>query len=101
MSVDLTLSGHEPEPRSMRLCKNASFDLFTTWAGTLPPGAYPAVDAFTRDMRYTPTDVLEDQLNSAALDHPPPCDGTHEIVGLLLDRLGLGYPDETLEISFG
>lgn len=103
MGVTLTLSGskHPTSNRSIRLCGNRGFDQVEKWAATLPKGKYPAVDAFFRDHSYQPTDELESQMNDAALAHDPPADGTDQMVYLLLNRVGPGFPDETVAVTFG
>ena len=100
MGIELTLSGSSVEPaRSMRLCANQGFDQVAEWAAKLPKGDYSAVDAFFRDLSFAPTNVLATQLNTAANEHGPSDRVTSETLTLLLDRIGMGYPGETVTVS--
>ena len=101
MGVDLTLSGHDPEPFSQRLCTNRAFDQVCRWMDSVPGDQFPAVKAFRETFRHTPTDELARQLNAAANAHrPDESDGTAEAVLLFLDRIGAGEPGETAEVTF-
>jgi hypothetical protein len=98
MHVGLRLSGHEPD-RSTELCSSENFDKLLAWMQSLPPGEYPAADAFAKDGKYRGTDVLMRQVNDAALKHAPADDGTGATVETFLDRLGGGYSGETAAVE--
>lgn len=99
MGVDLNLSGPQ-DNRSMRLCTNQGFDLVAAWGMTVPADRYPAVAKFFRDYEFEPSSELAEQLNDAANMMGPTDPITAETLSLLLDRIGLGYPDEHLSITF-
>ena len=98
MFIGLTLTGHEPD-RTTELCSGEGYDRLMAWMKSLPPGVFPAVDAFYRDGRYGPSDQLSSQVNSAALAHDPGDAGRG--VMALLDRIGPGHPDETAAVTIG
>jgi hypothetical protein len=98
MGLNLRLSGHDSEPHETDIGSAHAFYLAAEWMRSLPAGEYPAVEAFARDGSYTGTDTLMLQMNDAALKYDPPSGGTGQIVELLMNRMGGGYPDETIQI---
>jgi hypothetical protein len=99
MQPFLTLSGHDPEPHTTELGSKKSYSQLLDWMGSLPSGAYPAIDSLADSGRSSPSSVLAIQLNDAARATKPADDGTKEAVVELLDLIGTGYLDETVEIS--
>lgn len=99
MRIGMTLSGHDPEPHSTEVCRPGAYVSMLDWIDTLPPGEFPAVEEFAKTDRYKPTSELATQLNDAANKHNPPKGGAQTAVVALLDRIGLGWDDETITIE--
>ncbi len=101
MSVNLRLSGHDPEPHETGIGSARSVSQAFDWMRSLPKGKYPLVDEFAANNKVSPTDSFFDQLLDASIEQPPPSDGTDDMVDLLMERVGAGRPGETVEIMFG
>jgi len=99
MQPILTLSGHDPEPHVTDIGGKETHGQLLDWMASLPLDDYPAIKAFTETNSYRPTDELFDQVARALIAFPPAADGTNAAVDLFLDRMGGGYPDETVSIE--
>lgn len=101
MGVGMTLSGHDPEPHGTEIFPNRrDWQAAVAWMRSLPTGSYPAIDKWmTSGEPFKGTDALWEQLCRAVMDHEPDHD-TWGHVERIIDQLGGGYPDESVELDF-
>jgi hypothetical protein len=99
MGINLELDGPDGI-HGTDLCTNGGYTALCEWIETLPEEDFPAVRSLAENGEYTPTDELMEQLERAIAYHPPADKDTLDVANTLADRIGAGYPGETVRIEY-